>query len=164
MIALDPFQAEALAAIKAAATAAGRRRRGSVELYDGGRFFTLTGRHVAGMPRTLEERTAVLARFHRRLFAGTTPQQRAPHGTLWRCDPVCAADATLIACAHAARNGRRFTALWRGNADGYASRSEADLALCGLLAFWTGGNANRIDHAEIGAGCADGAQGDAERQ
>jgi primase-polymerase (primpol)-like protein len=45
----------------------------------------------------------------------------------------------------AARNGPKFTALWRGDLDGYASASEGDLALCAILAFWTHNDASRID-------------------
>jgi hypothetical protein len=47
--------------------------------------------------------------------------------------------------ALAASNGERFSHLWAGNTSGYGSHSEADLALCGMLAFWTGGDAARID-------------------
>src|ERR671920_770461 len=39
----------------------------------------------------------------------------------------------------------RFSRLWNGDTSGYGSPSEADLALCGMLAFWTGGDATRID-------------------
>jgi primase-polymerase (primpol)-like protein len=117
----------------------GRRRRGCVELYDGGRFFTLTGRHVAGTPRTLEDRTAALAALHAQLFAAAPQTSTSAHPA-----PI-AVDAELLRRAHAAKNGAKFAALWRGDASRYSSRSEADLALCGLLAFWTGGAADRVD-------------------
>jgi hypothetical protein len=43
-------------------------------------------------------------------------------------------------------NGAKFSALYdRGDASGYASESEADLALCVILAFWTQKDAGRID-------------------
>lgn len=35
----------------------GGRRKGRVEMYDRGRFFTVTGRHLPGTPRGIEERT-----------------------------------------------------------------------------------------------------------
>lgn len=40
---------------------AGRRRIGNFEVYDDGRFVTLTGQHVEGTPRTVEHRQAQLA-------------------------------------------------------------------------------------------------------
>ncbi len=51
----------------------------------------------------------------------------------------------LIEKAKNAKDGAKFTALWNGNISGYKSQSEADLALCCLLAFWTGGDRSRID-------------------
>jgi transcriptional regulator with XRE-family HTH domain len=54
-------------------------------------------------------------------------------------------DQTLIEKAKSAKDGAKFTALWEGDISGYKSQSEADLALCCLLAFWTGGDYERID-------------------
>ena len=54
-------------------------------------------------------------------------------------------DLTLIEKAKQSRNGNIFTALWNGDISGYKSHSEADLALCNALAFWTNKDANRID-------------------
>lgn len=45
----------------------------------------------------------------------------------------------------AATNGAKFERLWNGNTAGYESHSEADMALCCLLAFWTGGDATQMD-------------------
>jgi len=47
--------------------------------------------------------------------------------------------------ARNASNGEKFQRLWNGQTRGYESHSEADLALCSLLAFWTGGDRSRID-------------------
>ncbi len=54
-------------------------------------------------------------------------------------------DRDLLDKASAASNGASFDALWRGDLSGYGSASEADLALCNHLAFWTGGDPARID-------------------
>ena len=54
-------------------------------------------------------------------------------------------DRELVRHAAKAANGAAFKALWRGDTTGYPSRSEAELALCGYLAFWTGGDAVRVD-------------------
>jgi primase-polymerase (primpol)-like protein len=55
-------------------------------------------------------------------------------------------DDTLLERARSARNGDKFRRLYdEGNIDGYGSRSEADLALVGEIAFWTGPDPDRID-------------------
>jgi primase-polymerase (primpol)-like protein len=120
----------------------GRRVLGHVEMYDSGRFFTVTGLHVAGTPVTIEERTAALAVLHARLFPAPAASPRA---TFARSSVAAEDDETLLERAHAARNGNKFGALWRGDTTGYPSHSEADLALCSLLGFWTGHDAARID-------------------
>ena len=55
-------------------------------------------------------------------------------------------DRTLINKAMNASDGAKFTALWGGDISGYENdHSDADCALCCLLAFWTGGDRERID-------------------
>ncbi len=64
-------------------------------------------------------------------------------------------DCELIERASNASNGETFKRLWNGNASDYAGlnsdgtpndgHSEADLALCNILAFWTGKDAARMD-------------------
>jgi putative DNA primase/helicase len=53
-------------------------------------------------------------------------------------------DARILEKARAATNGEKFRRLWAGALDGYPSQSEADLALCRLLAFFTQ-DAEQID-------------------
>ena len=60
-------------------------------------------------------------------------------------DGVDLEDYMLLERARAAENGARFDALWHGQTSGYDSHSEADMALCLHLAFWTGGDASRMD-------------------
>src|SRR5207244_2269479 len=82
----------------------GGRRKGRVEMYAEGRYFTVTGQHLAGTPTTIEERTVALAALHARIFGTNGHSQRhAPR-------PVGPGmlehdDATLLKRAHAARNG-----------------------------------------------------------
>jgi primase-polymerase (primpol)-like protein len=54
-------------------------------------------------------------------------------------------DDELLRRVRDARNGAKFAALWAGDTSAYRSPSEADLALCSLLAFWTSEPA-RIDN------------------
>jgi len=55
-------------------------------------------------------------------------------------------DDDLLEKARTASNGEKFERLWNGNTVGYDSQSEADMALCCLLAFWTGGDPMQMDH------------------
>ncbi len=128
-----------------------------IEVYDRGRFFTVTGQHLAGTPLTVNARGDVLASWHARLnqrpMAGDTSGQRAEaRGLPTRTDtPTLAetptlSDMELLHRAMDAANGAAFERLWYGAwEDAYPSPSEADLALCGILAFWTGRDAQRID-------------------
>jgi hypothetical protein len=123
----------------------GRNRKGRFEAYDRGRYFTVTGKHLAGSPQTIESRQEELRAVLRRMFGeestnGHTKPVAAPEPL--RKDLT---DSEVIQKALAASNGARFCRLWNGDTSGYASHSEADLALCGMLAFWTGGDATRID-------------------
>jgi hypothetical protein len=54
-------------------------------------------------------------------------------------------DDELLEKARNATNGENFISLWDGNTDGHESRAEAATALCFHLAFWTGGDASRMD-------------------
>lgn len=55
-------------------------------------------------------------------------------------------DNELVELATGAANGDKFSHLWQGDWQGlYPSQNEADLALCELLAFWTQGDAARVD-------------------
>ena len=111
---------------------AGRSRRGPIELYDRGRYFTITGHRLAGAPATIEARQAGIDALHRRVF-GTEPVER-PAGA---GDPLLS-DGDILEKCRTARNSSKFADLWMGNATAYDSASEADLALCSLFAFYTG--------------------------
>jgi hypothetical protein len=110
----------------------------AIEMYCQRRYFTITGDHVAGTPTTIEACPDLLA-LHADLLAPKSGQQ-APHQ-----DQSVLDDATVLEKARKARNGTTFQALWNGDTSGYTSASEADLALCHLLAFWTNKDAAQID-------------------
>lgn len=54
-------------------------------------------------------------------------------------------DDAVMARARAARNGAAFTKLYDGDIGEYGSQSEADLALCSMLAFWCGRDVEQMD-------------------
>ncbi len=117
---------------------------GGVELYDRVRYMTMTGNHRAGTPETIEERQNEMAELHARLFSKASRGARVAT----RTRPSCTrrTDGELLTKARAAKNREKFCELHdRGDISAYPSASEADLALCGILAFWTGGDAQQID-------------------
>ncbi|MGI6441637.1 MAG: phage/plasmid primase, P4 family [Peptoniphilaceae bacterium] len=54
-------------------------------------------------------------------------------------------DSSVIEKATASATGNKFKALWKGDTSSYPSQSEADLALCSILAFWCGRDINQMD-------------------
>jgi hypothetical protein len=119
----------------------GGNRRGPIEMYSASRFLTFSGDHIAGTPLTIEERSAKLAKLHRRVFG--EPTSANAHGL--RGPGNSLSDKEILAKARESANGETFEKLWGGDTSGYASRSEADLALCSRLVFWTGGDPGRVD-------------------
>ena len=115
------------------------RRKGNVEMYSEGRFFTVTG-NVLGEPKDIQERTAQAAIVHAKYLKR---EEQKP--TNQQPTDLDLSDSELINKAMSAKNGHIFRALWNGDISGYPSHSEADLALCNLLAYWTNGNAYRMD-------------------
>ena len=115
--------------------------REEIELYEKGRFFTVTGNVLAGGPSDIVDCTdAVLA-----LYAKHSTPEPTVSATLPINTPVDLSDNDIIRMAEKAKNGAKFTALWRGDIVGYKSHSEADAALCLMLAYWTGRDTAKID-------------------
>jgi primase-polymerase (primpol)-like protein len=120
----------------------GGRKRGRFECYDRSRFFTVTGEHLDRTPYEVVERGRKLKALHRRVF-GEPAKTTNGHGT--RREGNGLSDQEIVARAMRARNGGEFAKLWGGELNGHASHSEADLALCSRLAFWTGGDPGAMD-------------------
>lgn len=93
----------------------GKRKIGRVEIYDSGRFLTLTGQILAGYTEI-------------KFFDGEK---------LYRLFVAAGEDLKIIDKAIAATNGDKFRALWNGDWSEYPSQSEADMALVSILFFYT---------------------------
>ena len=119
----------------------GGRKRGCVEMYDTGRFFTVTGNSFGGYSE-IRENTEAIKPMHEKYLGGAKvePVQRA------LCPAELPATASeVLELARKAKNGDKFSALYSGNISEYNSASEADMALCSMLAFWTGRNTALMD-------------------
>ena len=128
----------------------GRNRKGCVEMYDSARFFTMTGDCVDVKPQTVEERQEALAEVHREYvhepsMAGEAASAETNGTPETPTADVDLTDQELIEKAQNAANGEKFERLWHGDIHAYESQSEADMAFCCLLAFWTGGDEKRMD-------------------
>lgn len=123
----------------------GRNRKDNIEMYKDGRFFTVTGQHLEGTPATIEPREERLKIIHARIFGQPAKPMPIPQLWDWGNNEIDLADSELLERAKQAENGAKFAKLWSGEWNGYPSQSEADFALCSMLAFWTGGDPVRID-------------------
>nr|WP_295469402.1 DUF3987 domain-containing protein [Mesorhizobium sp.] len=105
------------------------RKRQAVEVYSSGRFFTFTGNVYHDAP--IEDRQELIQVLWTELGGQATPNHYA--GDLAETQ----SDEQVIQSARSARNGELFIQLWHGDARGYPSPSEADLALVDIIAFYT---------------------------
>jgi putative DNA primase/helicase len=117
------------------------RRSGKIEIYDSARYFTMTGNHLPGAPVEILERRMELDHLLHELFPAALCAATSAFPEL-----SSLSDEELIRRAHSARNGERFLRLWNGDSSEYGGdRSRADAALCCILAYWCGGDAERVD-------------------
>jgi primase-polymerase (primpol)-like protein len=136
-----------------------RHRTGNIEMYDHSRYFTVTGQHLPGTPTTIEDRQTQLDDLYRGLFGSREPQSSTatrsdlPEPTLGSLTAKALVmveldDEEVLRKAMEAKNGHKFSDLWHGQWQScgyYKSHSEADLALCAMLAYWTNGNERQMD-------------------
>ena len=114
------------------------RRVGNVEMYDDRHAMSVTGYHLSFTPLTIEARQDALDELHDRLFPPAPPRLAVAF------IPTGASNAEVLEKAFRARNGWKFRQLFEGSHD-YHSGSEADLALCRMLAYWTDRDASQVD-------------------
>lgn len=116
-------------------------KKGDIEVYIPGftnRFLTVTGNALnrEDVTETTEALTWLLNTYMHR---PTPPAATSVSGRSYL------KDESVIEKASNAQNGAKFTHLWNGNISEYPSHSEADAALCSLLAFWCGGDKEQMD-------------------
>ncbi len=113
----------------------GRRKKGDIEMYDTGRYLTVTGHHLTSTSGTIERRQEAIDTVHGRVFG--KPKTEHPNSNRQNGHHLGLGDDVLLRTAFGAQNGHKIKALYEGDINGYPSQSEADLALCSLLAFYT---------------------------
>ena len=120
----------------------GSRRKGGIEMYSEGRYFICTGNIYNRNYPDIVDCTESIKPLHQKYL----PQETKRNQRTFTVTPVSVNDTELLERARASKNGTLFNMLYCGCWDGaYNSHSEADLALCNMLAFWTGCNPDSMD-------------------
>lgn len=139
----------------------GRSRKDKIEIYDRDRYFTVTGQAVdvqfpdgsIKLPSPLCDCQEELDALYDETFqeepdkpTPITQMISTPNGN-GNGNGLFLSDDEIIEKAKLAKNGQQFDLLWSGQWEqaGYSSQSEADLALCGIFAFWTRNDPDQID-------------------
>jgi len=119
----------------------GSRRKGGVEMYQNGRYFICTGNLYNEKYKEVQDCTESIKVLHSKYLPSAEPKIEPR-----RVEVVEFEDEEIIDKARACRTGGLFSMLYAGNWEGvYSSQSEADLALCNHLAFWTQRDTAQMD-------------------
>ncbi len=111
-----------------------------LEMYDSGRYFTVTERAFQKYP-IIQERQQEITQIYQTYFAEKKKQNTEKQQQICHLE-----DEKVLEIAGKSQNSSKFFALYAGNWKSlYASQSEADLAFCNLLAFYTAGDGDQID-------------------
>ena len=118
-----------------------------IEMYEKARFITITGHVIEDFSELAENQDALSELYYDRLHV---PE---PEPVTFNPDdvaPVPADDAELLRIIRGSKQGAKFDRLMSGDTSGYGNdtnkgHSEADLALCMILAYWTQKDEARID-------------------
>ena len=124
-----------------------------MEIYQDKRFFTITGHRLNQYPKNINNKIDEINEVYEE-FLKPEPakkENKKKENTKTReekyesSDIPKFSDDEIIKMASKAKNREKFKALFSGDTSGYDSASEADLALCSILAFWSGKNRSQID-------------------
>lgn len=119
----------------------GARRKGGVEMYQTGRYFITTGNLYNEKYKEIRDCTESIKILHSKYLYTETPKV-APRVV----EHLDLEDSEVVDRARNSKTGNLFQLLYNGNWQGiYNSQSEADLAFCNMLAFWTQKNEAQMD-------------------
>ena len=115
-----------------------------VEMYTGARFFVMTGNLCTEYVDIADITETVKPYYEKYRTRSKSKAQSAPQEQLSLGGSSMNAQE-VIDRASRSRQGQKFTALYAGDTTGYNSNSEADMALCNMLAFWCQGDLQLMD-------------------
>lgn len=116
-----------------------------LELYYGGRYFTVTENPYKTPKPIIEASKRAEMVFRKYLFEEGAQNSNKGVPSQASGQFSFQSDRDLLTAMFSAKNGGEIRRLWEGDFSNYPSQSEAELALCLHLAFYTGNNAAEID-------------------
>jgi primase-polymerase (primpol)-like protein len=114
-----------------------------VEIYSEKRYFTMTGMQYSNCVEIADD-TGSLAWIHDTFIKPPKKQTSSARGKVAK-GTSCLSDDELIKMATKSKD-TDFAPLWNGSWQGmYKSQSEADMALCGKIAWWANADYSQTD-------------------
>lgn len=122
-----------------------RNRKGNVEIYTSGRFFTVTGNIVKSEYAEITEPNKIdLERLYRKYIGDDKIIQFNNSNALE--SKIELSESEIIQKALQSKQGAKFNVFMNGGWEAfYDSQSEADIAFANMLAFWTGRDFDKMD-------------------
>jgi putative DNA primase/helicase len=112
------------------------------EMYESKRYITITGERIGQMQEIRADQEAINQIYA--LLKSPEREQAQPPQEQRSCSLV-REDEEVLSKASKARNGSKFTALYRGDITSYRSKSEAQLALISMLVYWTNKDTAQVE-------------------
>jgi len=121
------------------------RRKGNIEIYDKGRFFTMTGNNIGGYQSINDDNDYGHLKFLHSKYIETVQDNKMYRNTSDGAGNNLTLEEIYTAATNS-KKGLRFKTLFEGNWEQfYASQSDADMALVSDLAFWTARDPKKMD-------------------
>lgn len=114
-----------------------------LEMYQTGRYFTITGK-IFGSCTDVEERENEAEAIQNGFMSKNEKSPQKPVKA--NCSNILMNVDDILAAARNSKNGMLFSELYSGSWQSkYGSQSEADMAFCSMLAFWFECDLDRMD-------------------
>jgi len=119
-----------------------KNKAGTLEVYQDKRYVTITGHPLKGRSKAIvEDRTSEMAALHEREFPQLIVKRKEPKPTSAKVKNPKSVFLSFdlderMAKAYSSANGPKLQSLMNGDMTGYKSQSNADQALCCILAKW----------------------------
>ncbi|MCK9577477.1 MAG: phage/plasmid primase, P4 family, partial [Clostridia bacterium] len=131
----------------------GNRRKGNIEMYDSGRYLAMTGNIYPNTSLIINDCTNIIFSLHEKYLADKVQNKISyvvSHNDFDKNGELknsILTDEEVINKIKKSKQATTFYALWNGDYENlkYQSHSDADGALCMILAFWCSGNREQID-------------------